>query len=211
MVGLPGAALGDPQLKGFLGQSFQVHGLDGGVYSVLSEKEVQVNARFTFLEGGRCPPKIETPCWSTLALTLALCPLVLHPAPLCSSSRRRQQRLRSRRARRQVALIRQAQHQLLLRLVYRRPYHERMARGGDRRPVHMQLDNSDSFINLVSVRVSDWSKLVHEVQPHGLAGSDVKRQRLGLDVKEVEGRIDDYLEANNDMMGNEFMYNKFEQ
>ena len=212
-VGLPGAALGDPQLKGFLGQSFQVHGLDGGIYSVLSQKDVQVNARFTFLESGRCPPSsIETPCWShpgsyfgalsirtqsgarlliqsgSAATGFAVVELdgqqlsFSQPAPASSSD--------SSIA---VRILNAWQVEVTVGLYT------------------MQLDNSDLFINLVSVRVSDWSKLVRDVQPHGLLGQTWKRQQSGLDVKEVEGHIDDYLEANYDIMGNEFMYNKFEQ
>ena len=66
VTGIPAAsALGDPQLKGFRGQSYQVHGLDGGVYSVISDREVQLNALFTFLDAGRCPPaQVKTQCWS---------------------------------------------------------------------------------------------------------------------------------------------------
>ena len=55
-VPLPsGSTLGDPQFVGFLGQSFQVHGIDGAVYSLISDAQVQVNGRFAFLgEKGRC-------------------------------------------------------------------------------------------------------------------------------------------------------------
>ena len=52
---LSGATLGDPQFYGFLGQSFQVHGIDGAIYNIISDATVQVNGRFTFLgEKGHC-------------------------------------------------------------------------------------------------------------------------------------------------------------
>ena len=57
-AGLPAAAgtvLGDPQFRGFLGQSYQVHGMSGGVYSVISAPSLQLNARFVFLAAGGCP------------------------------------------------------------------------------------------------------------------------------------------------------------
>ena len=59
--------LGDPQFVDLLGQSFQVHGIDGEVYSLLRDSTgVRVNARFVFLAAGRCPPTsaIETACWT---------------------------------------------------------------------------------------------------------------------------------------------------
>ena len=66
---------GDPQLVGLLGQSFQVHGIDGAVYSLISHEEAAVNSRFAFLDGPRpCPNKphvwaqgeqpIAITCWS---------------------------------------------------------------------------------------------------------------------------------------------------
>ena len=57
---------GDPQFVGLRGQSFQVHGIDGAVYALLSSPSTQLNARFTFLDSGVCPPSfiIHTQCWS---------------------------------------------------------------------------------------------------------------------------------------------------
>ena len=49
---------GDPQFYGFLGQSYQVHGIDGEVYSIISDATVQVNGRFMFLgQQGECVPR----------------------------------------------------------------------------------------------------------------------------------------------------------
>ena len=44
-----GATLGDPQFYGSLGQSYQVHGIDGEAYSLISDALVQINGRFHFL------------------------------------------------------------------------------------------------------------------------------------------------------------------
>jgi len=49
----PGSG-GDPQFWGFLGQSYQVHGVSGTVYNVISTPSLQLNALFTFLTEGRC-------------------------------------------------------------------------------------------------------------------------------------------------------------
>ena len=48
---------GDPQFVGLRGQSFQVHGVDGAVYNIISDASMQLNSRFTFLEGPRPLPR----------------------------------------------------------------------------------------------------------------------------------------------------------
>ena len=61
------SVLGDPQFVGLRGQSFQVHGIDGAVYSLISEEHTAVNTRFVFLDSGGCPMVDGAPlsnCWS---------------------------------------------------------------------------------------------------------------------------------------------------
>ena len=41
--------LGDPQFSGFYGQNFQVHGIPGLHYNLLSLPDLQLNSRFTFM------------------------------------------------------------------------------------------------------------------------------------------------------------------
>jgi len=59
--------VGDPQFVGLRGQQFQVHGIDGAVYNLISEQSTQVNARFVFLASGQCPRFKDiaaSNCWS---------------------------------------------------------------------------------------------------------------------------------------------------
>jgi hypothetical protein len=66
------------------------------------------------------------------------------------------------------------------------------------------VENSDNFINLMEVDVTDWTALRKDVQSHGLLG-----QTWHLKGKwAVEGEIDDYAEGDNDMFGINFLYNK---
>ena len=57
------SSIGDPQFFGFLGQSFQFHGLINTVFNLLSNKNIQLNAKFIFLKEGHCPP-INTLCFT---------------------------------------------------------------------------------------------------------------------------------------------------
>jgi len=58
----PPSVNGDPQFTGFVGQSYQIHGVSGNVYNVLSTPSFQLNALFTYLESGKC--RKETTCFS---------------------------------------------------------------------------------------------------------------------------------------------------
>ena len=48
VITTPVSVLGDPQFVGLLGQSYQVHGIHGAVYSLISESSAQVNAPLLF-------------------------------------------------------------------------------------------------------------------------------------------------------------------
>ena len=65
----PASVLGDPAFVGLLGQSYQVHGVSGLTYALVSDRQVVVNAVFTYLSGGSCLHDSETGlplyvCWS---------------------------------------------------------------------------------------------------------------------------------------------------
>ena len=90
-AGTGGSARGDPQFVGLRGQSFQVHGIDGAVYALISEEHTAVNARFVFL---RAPadalsstPSRSTAATRTRARTWAPCPS--KSAPRTASCTRR--------------------------------------------------------------------------------------------------------------------------
>ena len=69
--------VGDPFFVGLLGQQYQVHGIDGAVYSLISLQYMQLNSRFSFLAGPRpCPVipstgRIRWPASLTMARTWA--------------------------------------------------------------------------------------------------------------------------------------------
>ena len=222
------AALGDPMLSGFLGQRYQVHGLDGAVYSIISSVSMQLNARFIFLGSGRCPTyggadagaTRPTNCWT-------------HPGSYFGSIG-----LRTAKGSRlllqaggsmtgfeeitfdgvdltAVAGQAEVQHQpeivqssdLTLTLIDR--HHLSVLHG----VFILTLDSSDHFINIAKVAIDSWSALIEDVQPHGLLGQSWHRltgTRRGLDVAEVEGRVDDYVDSNNDIFGINNIHSRFQ-
>lgn len=56
-----------PDFAGLLGQQYQVHGVAGEVYNVISDRTMQMNSRFVFLDQGDCPilnGRRANACWS---------------------------------------------------------------------------------------------------------------------------------------------------
>jgi hypothetical protein len=68
----------------------------------------------------------------------------------------------------------------------------------------VRLENSDGFINLVSVTDVDWS--AHSNATHGLLGQSWKTARQPRDVDGVDGWVDDYAEADNNLLGRRFAF-----
>ena len=219
VAGGQSGVLGDPQFTGLRGQSYQVHGIDGAVYNLISDVQVQLNTRFTFLDHGRClrdgsdgVPLFT--CWShpgsylgELALHTAVGDNVLIAAGAAetgfSSVRVNGKTLLSGDS---VALGSAAVG--LQPLTVDRP---------DIRTVTiahaglytLTVENSDGFVNILALHVDHFQSLVHEVQSHGLLGQTWRSDQTGAEVKAVEGHIDDYVISEGDMQGCDFVYNKF--
>ena len=66
----------------------------------------------------------------------------------------------------------------------------------------LQLDNSDLFVNLVGLRVLKW----HKMASHGLIGQTWRRPAKPGKVRYIHGDVDDYVEANNDLLGTAILY-----
>ena len=203
-TGGPGV-VGDPQFVGLRGQSFQVHGVDGQVYNLIVDKDagMRLNARFSFLTKGRCPATANPiNCWSHPGSYLSeiglwtaagdrlvivagdyktgFSSVTLNDAAVKAGAKAVQGKA--------------------LRVVYTSAFSLHLTVGN----FELVLENSDGFVNLVTVEVQQWSKLR---STHGLLGQTWRTSApKGLDVKEVEGRIDDYAEADNELLGGRFLY-----
>ena len=211
--------IGDPLFQGFLGQRYQVHGLDGAVYAVLSQASVSINARFVFLDSGVCPV-LEgvtlSNCWShpgsyfgELAIQTEAgdqLELVAGPAALGFSEVRLQQQ--------SVSLSRGSTLTGRMLNVTVLSSHSLSITVDNYR---LLVDNSDRFVNLLSVEVLNWHRLVAVDQPHGLLGQTwqpLRRERRGdgvLSAAQVtEGSVDDYTIAGDQLLGTDFLFNKFQ-
>ena len=221
--GSSGNAVGDPMFHGFLGQSYQVHGVANQVYALISDALVQVNAVFVFLTEGRCPSAalqlpLNSACWSHAGSYLGrvtLQTLAGDRIDIVAGSadtgfarvvtNGRQLQVGEEWKGNDVAAIDHPQAHHLSRAHCRLLHsHVAVCHVG---VYQLTLTNSDLFVNLHEVSVSDWTALTHEIHSHGLLGQTWRR-RQGGEVADVEGLVDDYAEQDNDVFGLKTHFNR---
>jgi len=197
---------GDPQFMGLRGQSYQIHGIDGAVYNIISDNENQLNSRFTFLTGPRpCPnmpstSRKSTACWA-------------HPGSYLGEiglkAGKEQIFVASGPAATGFSAVTVNGKQLSVgastSFIQFNSTHEITLTFG---AWTIELENSDMFINLRSVRVasSGWSSL----NSHGLLGQTWANKRYNGKVAAIEGEVDDYMVGENSVFGDSFVFNRYQ-
>ena len=211
-----GRVVGDPVFSGLRGQQYQVHGIDGEVYNLISDASVQLNSLFTFLSGPRpCPILPSTGQQSAACFT--------HDGSYLGN----------------LALRTNADDRLLVEGgdassgFASVELNGQQLGVGDQAPLHfvdyptglvhristhelsivaslykIDVDNSDAFVNLRSLAILDgqWAAL-KRAAPHGLLGQTWKVK--GPSESVIDGRVDDYVIGDEDEFGTSFVYNKF--
>jgi hypothetical protein len=219
-TGLSAKALGDPQFVGFLGQRYQVHGMDGSVYSIISDPDVQINARFVFLQSGKCPRdhagQRPSLCWShpgsyfgslsVLTSDGQTAVLIAGAADEGLKTVIVNGELLLRGESRGVASSQQTASSVPLVVERDSSGYSCYVSVG---VYELAIESSDGFLNLVSVSVTRWDRLP-ELRPHGLLGQTWRRAEVkGQQVAEVEGSVDDYAEASGQLFGSAFTFSRF--
>ena len=201
------SVLGDPQFIGLRGQSYQVHGIDGGVYALVSSESTQVNARFVFLSSGQCPP-IPTQCWShpgsylqaigvqqfvpasgtlhRLSITAGAAASgfgnVTHNGRLVGIGESFSEGV--------FSFSLQSAYELEVRT-------EQLA---------FVFSNSDQFINQAVQPLLSLSRL----SGHGLLGQTHSTKLHRSTLRHIEGEVDDYLVSGDSLFHTDFLYNQFQ-
>ena len=208
--------VGDPQFSGFRGQSFQVHGIDGAVYNLVSSPTVHVNARFTFLGSGECPVvdgvRLSENCWSHPGSYLGEIGMRVSG----NSSGSDEHRLLvvagdhvhgfaavsvDGVAVQAGSSVQPAGH---LRVERVSSHTVRVSTA----QLEFVLDNSDMFINQ-AVRVTVPLQQLSQHGTHGLLGQTHRRTVSGGVKAVVEGDVDDYVVQDGDVFGTQCVYNRY--
>ena len=212
LVQSSGGVLGDPTIIGLLGQKFQVHGLDGAVYSLLTHPRLQLNGRFSFLASGRCPADRSILCWShpgsyisSVGLMLraedgSVTQLEVHSGAAADGLQsvklngrliNAAETVQTGRGRDELSVHRVDSHHVLVRTEM----------------LTLHIESSDGFLNH---RVEPRVQLSSLKPMHGIIGQtwqDVQHQHS--EIKEMEGMVDDYLVQENTLFGSQFPFNQF--
>ena len=188
--------IGDPLFSGLRGQRFQVHGVDGGVYNLISDSLMQLNTRFTILEGPRsCPTMPSTGleavgCWShpgtylnNLALQSIGCSKLLIIAGPAASGFALVS-LDGLALQPNATAVLDFGETGLVGAVHLLNLHQLTIRAGH---FDLSVENIDGFINLRSLTVlhSSWTKLAS----HGLLGQTWRNKRYDGLIEEIEGDV----------------------
>ena len=204
------AITGDPQFVGLRGQQYQVHGIDGAVYNIITEKNTQVNSRFVFLTEGECPMiagKPDSNCWSHPGSYLGemsfqqIVDGKLHAAlvtagPAKSGFAGVQVDGKAVKVGQTVSF---GSFSVTARTAY--------AVSVQTEHFEFELSNSDMFINQALRSTVALSKL----QAHGLLGQTASTATYPTAIKYIAGSVDDYAVADSDIFGHDFVYNMFTQ
>jgi len=209
LVTNPAVAVGDPQFVGLRGQSFQVHGIDGAVYNIISDAQTQVNSRFVFLSEGECPMingRLDVNCWShpgSYMGELSFQQIVdgkLHKVLVVAGP-----------AKTGFAAITLDGKQLSVGDEFTFGTFSINVRSShvvnvNTESFSFELSNSDNFINQAVTNLKPLSKLTS----HGLLGQTHIAKVYPTANRYIEGEVDDYVIADNDIFGTDFAFNKFQ-
>lgn len=214
---------GDPQFMGFLQQSYQIHGIDNTVYSLLSDRFTQLNARFTFLDKGSCPAVS-----SRYAVAVSTESCFSHPGSYFgeigllvknndaslmdqlvitagdaetgfSALSIQQCDTHGCKTARSLRLGGQFTNSDTQLTVDYKSTHEIRFRTAN---YEATLFNSDMFINVARFGVLNWRRVVTDLKPDGLLG-----QTWHSVPRQVE--VDDYADADNSICGWNNIHSKF--
>jgi len=208
LVTNPAVVVGDPQFVGLRGQSFQIHGIDGAVYNIISEENTQINARFTFLSEGECPVvngRHEQNCWSHPGSYLGE---MSFQAKIAGKTHK--VLITAGSAHAGFAMIQLDGKTLSVGDSQTFGEFAVTVKSAFRVSIQtdsfsFELSNSDMFINqAVSSR-----KPLSKLNAHGLLGQTHRARVYPTALRYIEGEVDDYVIADNDIFGTEFAFNKF--
>lgn len=216
---IPSGVVGDPQFVGLRGQSYQIHGIDGEVYNLITSSNLQVNARFVYLDTGKCMKDIKghhpIACWShpgsylgeiavKLVIDNKLHRLLLSSGSIDQGFQTVEIDGISMNVGEEIALSGATES---LSITYSHTHYVTV----NTRLFSFGFDNSDMFINQ-RVRTNVGFNELRELDTHGLFGQSWRggaRKGPMRKIKEIEGDVDEYSIVDGDIFGDDFIYNRY--
>jgi len=204
--------VGDPQFVGLRGQSYQVHGVDGEIYNLVSSATTQINAKFVFLNSGQCPvinnKKAEN-CWSHPGSYLGAIGIQQiteqnEKYVLLMESGSASQGFKSITLNGELLSVgsKLSSSNNEFSMFYESDYRITV----NTKEFSFIFDNSDLFINQgVTSRIP-----LSQLTSHGLFGQTHSAKVYNSALKYIAGDVDDYVVNEGTLTGKDFVYNKFQ-
>ena len=220
-----GGVIGDPQFTGLLGQRFQVHGVSGTVYNIITDSLLQVNARFDFLSSGGGPRAdiIDTQPWTHQGTYLGA--MSFQTKRSVNASHVDVVVVEAGGENEGFARVSINGQQVTPPYTWQPESNGEAGSSGEETVAvyfthshvlevqtsqfHFRLVNSDRFINQeVAPRVP-----LHAMSCHGLLGQTRLNKQYKSAVRYIEGSVDDYAVATEEeegaLISNNFVHNRF--
>jgi hypothetical protein len=202
-----GSVIGDPQFTGLRGQSYQVHGVAGEVYNIVSDPSFQINSRFVFLDRGACPiidGIKQKGCWSHPGSYLGSIGIKTKNGDrlLLESGAADQGFTKVEWNKRSLNVGDSIEFENPTGFVSFNSSHVMTIQMGGWEFVY---ENSDRFINQAVAYAGDITGL----KSHGLLGQTHKSTTYKSAIKYIQGEVDDYVIREKDIFGDTFIYNMF--
>ena len=238
------SGVGDPSFVGFAGQQYQVHGIDGGVYSIIYDPLIRLNSRFAFLTAGKCPSASSSNCWShpgsymsnlalathhghrlliesgaadigfesvvvneerhvkvgeTLVLSHATAAAPNYSSHVLNVNRSWTADILAHQPK--IAALRLIDLPLTIEYT---DTHSIVVNAGIYK---LSIENSDQFVNIVSIAVNNTAVQRDIVRSHGLLGqthTPPAKHYRATTIPAIAGQVDDYAESRSDLFGQDF-------
>lgn len=191
--------VGDPTFTGFHGQQYQIHGLDNNVYNIISDGSFNMNAKFKYLDHGLCLPyhihcftHPGTYLFSIGIMTFFGNTIYIESGPYQFGFQ---------------TITYNNENMTTIQSIYpdtgyKQDIYLEIISNTRIKIKHVlytiEIENSDSFLNIISLAASSYSQLqLH--QPKGLLGESWQQSMKLLP-------IDDYSESSNSLFGTSFGY-----
>jgi len=204
--GPQGSVVGDPQFVGLRGQSYQVHGVPNSIYNIVSDADLQYNARFVFLTKGDCPVVDgvqQKGCFSHAGTYLGELGLKTRAGdkihivtgPAAKGFEMIEVNNKPVEVGQTIVLADN------MGSVSFNSSHVTQVQIGN---WDFVFENSDMFLNQ-RVRVLD----ARGLRSHGMLGQTWRETTYKNAIKYIQGEVDDYVIREKDIWGDSFLYNVF--
>ena len=195
---------GDPVFVGFAGQRYQIHGINGAAYAVLSTANVFVNARLEYLHAAQCTPAVaaRTACFTHDGNYITNIVVGARNKTIIIRAGKHDRGLN-------VTLVPATSDVHELSVIQRSAYAVDVVSA----EYEMSFINSDGFINY-HIAMTDRLRAAlpnapDSTTPHGLLGQTWADVRYRGRIPFIQGTIDDYVITSADMRDSEFAFDRF--